>query len=90
MGGGLDLLHFRVSFFGGFVLVQGSRGLGGGVEVRIDLIGGVTGQKGSMFMCLLLSGCLRLMRKKRTMTMTKIPSQNACCTYGHGPLKVDS
>ena len=28
-------------------------------------------------MCLLLSGCLRLMRKKRTMTMTKIPSQNA-------------
>ena len=23
------------------------------------------------------------------MTMTKIPSQKVCCTYGHGPLKVN-
>ena len=27
------------------------------------------------------------MRKKTTMTMTKIPSRKGCGTYGHGPLK---
>ena len=28
--------------------------------------------------------------KKKTMTMTKIPSQKNCCTYGHGPLNICS
>ena len=26
--------------------------------------------------------------KQKTMTMTKIPSQKICYTYGHGPLKI--
>ena len=29
-----------------------------------------------------------LMRKKKTMTMTKIPSRKPSGTYGHGPLKI--
>ena len=28
------------------------------------------------------------LRKKKTITMTKIPSRKACGTYGHGPLKI--
>ena len=28
------------------------------------------------------------MRKKKTMTMTKISSKKTCYTYGHGPLKI--
>ena len=31
---------------------------------------------------------LQTLRKRKTMTMTKIPSRKACGTYGHGPLKI--
>ena len=32
--------------------------------------------------------CLFIVGKKKTMTMTKIPSRKPSGTYGHGPLKI--